>query len=544
MSLSDDGLTLALGSITGSTESDNNTVAQVQSFGLVSVFRNRNNTWIEVGYDIESGKTGDFFGFSVAISADGNAVIVGAPEDYSGSGSISVYFFDGDLGTWVQHGEPIYPIENDASKSQLGRSVAISSKGELVAAGGRNGIQVYQTDFPADGIPMASFSPNAAPSIGFAPSSSNASSPMPFVEASPPETISSGPSPVPSEVAPETTASEPAFIQIGGVIGTEKDASSFSSTLSGDGTTIAVALRIDRQEVVRISVYRYDSTGTWNKLGGNIAGVGKQDGVGKSLALSEDGNTLATGFFDEHCDLGDNCGHVRVYIFDGSGWIQRGEDIVGDKPSEFFKWSLAISNDGLTIATGSALSHGENNKRYCGKVRVFRFEKGAFRQLGGDLDGDKGWDHLGSSLSLSGDGTIVAAGAVQGLVGNLFLGYVKVYQYAEGADTFTQIGANIVGDNRTDKFGDAVSLSDNGLTLAVGATKGGGIEDDDQVEAEPSFGQVSVFRYTERGWIKVGNDVVSGTTGDLFGYSVAISDAGNRIFFGAPECHCWLRYVI
>lgn len=186
---------------------------------------------------------------------DGNAVIVGAPKEYSDSGSVFVYFLDRDRGTWVQHGDPIYPIESDGSKSQLGRSVAISSSGELVATGGRNGIQVYRADFPIDDTPAAPFSPNTVPSIGFAPSTPNAS-------------------PVPLEVAPETMSSGPTFIQLGKAIGAEKDTSSFSSTLSGDGTTTAVALRINLEEVIQVSIHQYNSTGTWNKLGGNVVGVG------------------------------------------------------------------------------------------------------------------------------------------------------------------------------------------------------------------------------------------------------------------------------
>jgi hypothetical protein len=506
VSLSDDGLTLAVGAIMEDAESDKVTVARAKSFGLVSVFRNENSSWSKLGNDIESGKTGDLFGSSVAISADGNAVIVGAPEDYSNSGSAYVYFLDEDEGTWVQPGDPIYHIENEGSQSQLGRSVAIASAGDFVAAGGKNGTQVYRINFPVDDSPAASpFYPFASPSsVGVAPSSPSTSL-------------------VASEVDAET------FIQLGEIIGGEADATAFSSTLSGDGTTTAVALRTN-PDVIQVSVYRYDTTSAWNKLGGDVVGVGELDGVGKSLALSEDGNTLAIGFFDEACDLGEKCGRIQVYSFDESGWIQRGEDIVGANAFEFFGWSMAISNDGLTIAAGSALSNGENNKSHSGKVRVYRLENGTFTKLGGDLVGDAEWDHLGSSLLLSGDGTIVASGAVQGLERDP--GYVKVYKYDGSTGSFSQLGTNIIGDNQTDSFGDAVSLSESGLIVAVGATKGGGGEDD----TEQSFGLVSIFRYTESGWSKMGTDVESGTRGDLFGSSVAINDAGDRILVGAPEC--------
>ena len=46
-----------------------------------------------------------------------------------------------------------------------------------------------------------------------------------------------------------------------------------------------------------------------------------------------------------------------------------------------------------------------------GYVRVYKNTSGTWTQIGSDIDGEKGDDHSGYSVSLSSDGSIVAIGA-------------------------------------------------------------------------------------------------------------------------------------
>lgn len=65
-------------------------------------------------------------------------------------------------------------------------------------------------------------------------------------------------------------------------------------------------------------------------------------------------------------------------------------------------------------------------------------------QLGSDIDGEGENDQSGFSVSLSGDGTVMAIGAPYHGNG----GHVRVYEYSGGS--WSQIGADIDGDGDVD----------------------------------------------------------------------------------------------
>jgi hypothetical protein len=63
---------------------------------------------------------------------------------------------------------------------------------------------------------------------------------------------------------------------------------------------------------------------------------------GHSVALSDDGSTVAIGAYLNDGINGTNSGHVRVYRFDGSGWIQLGDDIDAEAASDQFVTNCAV----------------------------------------------------------------------------------------------------------------------------------------------------------------------------------------------------------
>lgn len=89
------------------------------------------------------------------------------------------------------------------------------------------------------------------------------------------------------------------------------------------------------------------------------------------------------------------------------GVFQLGQTIDGEAANDLFSTSMALSRDGTTLAVG-APSIGGN-----GHVRLFRFDltQTLWIQLGSDIDGTSRFDDLGSAVSISADGNIVAAGA-------------------------------------------------------------------------------------------------------------------------------------
>ena len=91
------------------------------------------------------------------------------------------------------------------------------------------------------------------------------------------------------------------------------------------------------------------------------------------------------------------------------------------------------------------------------------------KQLGGTLNGEANGDNFGVSCDMNYDGSIVAIGANQNDGGGSSAGHVRVYQYNSGTESWDQLGSDIDGDAASDRFGNSVSLSKDGLILAVGA---------------------------------------------------------------------------
>ena len=109
--------------------------------GHVQVWKWTVNGWEAKGEEVRGEDDFDYFGFSVALSADGNTFIAGAP-DHDGiapdsgraqqnSGNARVFEWSGD--EWVLKGDRIMGdgFEGDSS----GRAVAMSDQGTIVAVG-------------------------------------------------------------------------------------------------------------------------------------------------------------------------------------------------------------------------------------------------------------------------------------------------------------------------------------------------------------------------------------------------------------------------
>jgi hypothetical protein len=88
---------------------------------------------VQIGNDIDGENPGDLSGHSVAISANGNIVAIGAIENNDGgsrSGHVRVY--ENLDGTWTQIGDD---IAGEAADDRSGWSLALSADGSIVAIG-------------------------------------------------------------------------------------------------------------------------------------------------------------------------------------------------------------------------------------------------------------------------------------------------------------------------------------------------------------------------------------------------------------------------
>src|SRR5947207_1942215 len=73
-------------------------------------------------------------GWSVAISADGNTIAAGAPSDNYPAGAVWIYALNN--GVWTQQGGKLTGV-GTVGESFFGWSVALSADGNILASGGQ-----------------------------------------------------------------------------------------------------------------------------------------------------------------------------------------------------------------------------------------------------------------------------------------------------------------------------------------------------------------------------------------------------------------------
>jgi len=300
------------------------------------------------------------------------------------------------------------------------------------------------------------------------------------------------------------------------------DQSGGSVSLSGDGLTLAVGARFnDGNGDASGSTRIFNFNGrNWNQMGSDIDGEAATDYSGKSVSLSSDGLTVAIGA-DYNDGNGDDSGHTRVFKFDGQDWKKLGKDIDGEMAGDFSGHSVSLSSDGKTLAIGATWNDG--NGYNSGHTRVFRFDGKEWNKLGSDIDGEGEFDYSGWSVSLSGSGLVVAIGAIFNADTS---GHCRVFEF-DGED-WKQRGSDIDGEEAGDLSGASVSLSANGSTVAIGApgNNGNGYKN--------KSGHARVFNFDGQNWNKV-FEVDGEAPNDNSGESVSLSSDGLTLAVGASE---------
>lgn len=318
------------------------------------------------------------------------------------------------------------------------------------------------------------------------------------------------------------------------------DNSGTSVSISSDGLIVAIgAIRNDGSisDEGHVRVYRFDAIANdWVQLGLDINGEAIGDRSGFSVSLSDDGLTVAIGAQEND---GENAasavGHVRVYRFDttSDNWLQLGLDIDGEDIGNRSGFSVSLSNDGLTVAIGAR--NNSSTASNAGHVRVYRFDDiiGDWLQLGLDIDGEAEADESGTSVSLSDDGLMVAIGASENDGSFFNAGHVRIYRFDLITDAWLQLGTDIDGEAFNDRSGTSVSLSSDGLTVAIGAP-----ENDNSIGGTNfNAGHVRVYRFDAIAddWIQLGIDINGEVSSDASGTSVSLSSDGLTVAIGAPE---------
>jgi hypothetical protein len=353
-------------------------------------------------------------GYSVAISADGNTVIVGGYADNYGIGASWVFTRTG--GVWSQQGNKLVGAGAAGSGfsqgANQGLSVAISADGNTAIVGG------------------AADSPYGAAWV--------------------------------------FTRSDGAWSQQGGklvgagAVGGAKQG--WSVAISGDGNTAIVGGLGDNWGVGAAWVFTR-SDGAWSQQGGKLIGTGAVGGAqqGGSVAISADGNSVIVG---GNVDNGLR-GAAWVFTRNGGVWSQQGSKLFGTGsigPAEQGR-SVAVSADGNIAIVG-----GPSDNSNVGAVWVFSRSDGVWSEQGSKLvgTGAVGGAEQGTSVAISADGNSVIVGGPndEGDTGG------AAWVYMRSGGVWAQQGNKLAGTGGTAGFaasqGQSVALSADGTTAIVG----------------------------------------------------------------------------
>lgn len=311
-------------------------------------------------------------------------------------------------------------------------------------------------------------------------------------------------------------------IQIGSDIdGLPLDFLGASLKLSADGNTLAIGAPSNSTSSGRALVFQNEG-GTWVQIGDAVAGEATSDGFGNEVDISANGTILAVGapFNDGN---GMSSGHVRIFENIGNVWTQIGEDIDGEAASDLSGGALSLSGNGDFIAIGATGNDGGGSGS--GHVRVFENQGGTWIQVGQDINGETFSTAAGNAVSLSADGTVVAVGASFDDGAGVNAGQVRLFENQGG--TWVQIGQDLFGNGASDRFGESVSLSADGLTVAIGAQ----FNDEGGEDA----GSVTVFENLNgSSWVQVGQTLLGPVANARLGSSVSLSSQGSILATGLP----------
>lgn len=452
---------------------------------------------------IKASNTGinDFFGGSIAISADGNTLAVGAigessaaigvggnENDNSAGAAGAVYIFVRSGNTWSQ--QAYIKASNTDSGDVFATSLALSSDGNTLAVGASG----------EDANPSALGGQNNN-------TFSSAGAVYVFMRTG-------------------NQWAQQAYLKASNA--NAGDQFGHALALSDNGNTLAVGAFAEQSNATGINPFGSPlppQTGQYNNsavLAGAVyvfirtAGVWSQqayikasntdaqDQFGYSLALSGDGSCLAVGAYGEdssaigiaNTNQDDNSrlqsGAVYIFIRTANLWYQQAY-IKASKPDkdDVFGRSLALANDGNTLvvsafledsnATGVDGNQTDNSATDAGAVYVFtrsgvNWSQQAYLKASNTDVGD----NFGYSLALSGNGNVLAIGAYKessgatGINGYQFINNVPsagaAYLFARSATSWLQ--QDYIKASNTDAgdlFAYALVLSDDASTLTVGA---------------------------------------------------------------------------
>jgi hypothetical protein len=398
--------------------------------GAVYLFRYDGTAWFQQAY-IKASNTDaeDYFGTSIALSADGSTLAVGAygessiatgvngdQSDNSATNAGAVYLFRFDGTDWFQ--QAYIKASNSETGDRFGTDVSLSADGDALAVGalyessnasGVNGDQNNNSDiasgaayvFQFDGANWAQFAyvkaSNGDPDDNF------------------------GDSVVLSEDGARLV------VAAGGEDSSATGIDGDQTDNSAENSGAVYVFDHDGTDWLQTAYVKASNTDAFDAFGGTR---------GNQLSLSGDGNTFAVGAYNEQSNAAgvngdqnnnsaDRTGAAYVFRFDGTEWFQWAYIKASNSLDVYrFGYKVELSSDGATLAVGvqgangcDAGVGGDPNNNGCGSsgaVYVFRHDgmdwaQSAYVKSSNPEGGDALGDGFGSTgVAMGADGTTLA----------------------------------------------------------------------------------------------------------------------------------------
>ncbi len=298
-----------------------------------------------------------------------------------------------------------------------------------------------------------------------------------------------------------------------------------SASLNAKGNIMAIGAHggypsnYSKEGYVVVYIFAGDN---WTQLGDTIKGEFDRNYQGVSVDLNTEGDIIAIGSRSNHNTF--NLGYISVYQYNGSDWVQLGEDIEGESTNDHYEYRVSLSSSGNRLAVSSI--HGSSDASlslYPGRVKVYNYNGNSWTQIGSTLEGQDGGEEFGSSICLNADGNTLAIGAMKKNIIGRYTGQVKVYTL-ENSD-WVQVGGSLNGESDYNRFGADLDLNSIGNRIAI---------------SSPTFnnglvyacGKVNIYDFDGDSWNQVGRDLIGEYENDYFGSSVRLNSKGDHLVIG------------
>jgi hypothetical protein len=254
----------------------------------------------------------------------------------------------------------------------------------------------------------------------------------------------------------------------------------------------------------RVGVFEYNSIiNSWTLKGNYINGEADLDQSGQSVFMPDE-NTIAIGAMLNDGN-GSSSGHVRVFVWNGLNWTQKGSDIDGTVAGDAIGGAISMP-DSNTIAIGA--HPNDFNGANAGQVRIFEWNGNNWIQKGVSLYGDSAGDEFGFSVSMP-TPNILAASSRSSDDGGTDVGKVEIFEW--NGTNWIQKGPSIIGDPLVPLFGGSISMA-NPDVISIGAIG----------SPASNSGRVGVYFWNGVTWLLADNYIVGDNLSDGFGTSVSM----------------------